>query len=95
MRERDARTGLAAGAAAGSAMAAESAAACICRELRRQYAIESHLYGGMSPRDYRPIYPRVLAREAKSVLNLLKISRFRVPQAAFRPIFRDGMPIIH
>src|SRR5882757_5612264 len=41
MRERGVRTGLAAGAGSGSATAAESAAACICRELRRQYAIDS------------------------------------------------------
>jgi hypothetical protein len=39
---------------------------------------------GMSPARASPlIYPRLPAREAESELNLLKISRFLIPEAAF------------
>jgi hypothetical protein len=91
MRERGARTGLAAGAGAGSATAAESAAACICGELRRQYAIESLPSWRDEPaRSSSLIYPRVPAREAESELNLLKISRFLTLEGRIQPIFGAG-----
>src|SRR3954447_19807318 len=90
MRERGARTGLAAGAGAGSATAAESAAACICRELRRHITIESCLHGRDWPPPWFLIYPRVPAREAESELNLLKISRFPTADGRIQPIFGAG-----
>jgi len=96
MRERGARSGLAAGAGAGSTSAAESAAACICRELRRQYAIESLPHGGGEPaRSSSLIYPRVPAREAESELNLLKISRFLMPEGRIQLIFGAACLLIH
>ena len=84
MRERGDRAGFA-GSGVASATTAESVAACICRGVRRQYAIAIAAFqaAGEPARSLLLIYPSVRLRKAEYDLILLKISSFRASASAF------------